>query len=269
MAIFISTNMYHADEFPQVLDYVNAFDRQVGVEVFPLFHDPRFYGILEGCLPDLKGLDLSMHGPYYQAEHSAAPGSEAYERTMNLCRQTEHFTHLLPFHHVVYHHNNCRVHPGEEEGLRAVSCANYEEVRRMFAADLTPVLVENVGVADRGNVLFNQEEFTRLCREKQYPVLIDIGHAHANGWDLLRLMEDLKDQILAYHLHNNDGVHDSHQRIHNGSLDFDRFLDLRNDLAVRTGIDTDLVLEYAHDVIPDRRGIEEDIRFVLERAHTG
>ena len=117
MAIFISTNMYHADEFPQVLDYVNAFDRQVGVEVFPLFHDPRFYGILEGCLPDLK------------------------------------------------------------------------------------------------------------------------------------------DQILADHLHNNDGVHDSHQRIHNGSLDFDRFLDLRNDLAVRTGIDTDLVLEYAHDVIPDRRGI--------------
>ena len=86
------------------------------------------------------------------------------------------------------------------------------------------MVVENAGVLERGNRLFDEQEFIDLCRREQYAVLIDIGHAWANGWSLKRVVNALADQIVAYHLHNNDGVHDSHQRIHEGTLDFDGFL---------------------------------------------
>ena len=36
---------------------------------------------------------------------------------------------------------------------------------------------------------FDQDAFIQLCREEHYPVLIDIGHACANGWDLAQTME--------------------------------------------------------------------------------
>ena len=34
-----------------------------------------------------------------------------------------------------------------------------------------------------GNVLLEQEAFIAECRKLSNPVLIDIGHAHANHWD--------------------------------------------------------------------------------------
>ena len=45
----------------------------------------------------------------------------------------------------------------------------------------TRVVVENAGVLERGNRLFDEQEFIDLCRREQYAVLIDIGHAWANG----------------------------------------------------------------------------------------
>ena len=55
-------------------------------------------------------------------------------------------------------------------------------------------------------------------------MLIDVGHANANHWDLFRLVHKLRDRIRGFHLHNNDGGSDQHNRIHHGSIDFDRLL---------------------------------------------
>ena len=43
-------------------------------------------------------------------------------------------------------------------------------------------------------------------------------------WDVYKLTADLKDQIRGFHLHNNDGVHDLHNRMWNGTVDFDKLL---------------------------------------------
>ena len=89
-----------------------------------------------------------------------------------------------------------------------------------------------------------------------------MGHANANGWDLRKVMEELKDRIQAYHLHNNDGIHDGHQRIHNGTLDFEKFL---NDCEELTpGVD--FVMEYSVEVADDVEGIKKDIKELLYEA---
>ena len=180
---------------------------------------------------------------------------------MDLIRKTLPYCVRLRSQYLVFHHNNIPVTEERREEMIRVSRENYREIAELFKPHQIPVVVENAGVLDRGNMLFDQDAFIQLCREEHYPVLIDIGHAYANGWDLAQTMEALKDQIVAYHLHNNDGVHDSHQRIFHGTLDFPLFLSDYQRLTPNA----DLVLEYSPDVADDESGIQEDISWLLEQ----
>ena len=65
--ILISTNMYKGSEFGQILPYLKRFPGQVGVEVFPMFHEECFEKNLRDAMPLLKEVPVSFHGPYYQA----------------------------------------------------------------------------------------------------------------------------------------------------------------------------------------------------------
>ena len=182
---------------------------------------------------------------------------------MELLEKTLSYAKELSSKYLVYHHNNCRIVPGEKEDRIRISCENYYTVKQLCEEAGTQVVVENAGVLERGNRLFDEQEFIDLCRREQYAVLIDIGHAWANGWSLKRVVNALADQIVAYHLHNNDGVHDSHQRIHEGKLDFDGFLKL----AKQATPDAEWVMEYAMDVSGNVRGIEEDLQFLLNAGN--
>lgn len=231
MNLLVSTNVYKPGQLARVIPHLHAFRGQIGVELFPMFDADCYEEELLHCLPEFEGIPVSFHGPYYETEHSAAPGTPEYAHSMDLIRQTLPYCVRLQSQYLVFHHNNI------------------------------PVVVENAGVLDRGNMLFDQDAFIQLCREEHYPVLIDIGHAYANGWDLEQTMEALKDQIVAYHLHNNDGVHDSHQRIFHGTLDFPLFLSDYQRLTPNA----DLVLEYSPNVADDESGIQEDISWLLEQ----
>lgn len=258
MNLFLSTNMYNAETFPRVEDYISRYGDRLGIEVFPLFHDPSFERELKALLPALKEVPITFHEPYYKAENTAEKGSPEYRRTTDYFKRTLEYAAGLHARHIVFHHNNCRVDgktKEERDELLQQACERYRFYEELAEPYGIPVLAENVGVHSRGNVLLEQDAFVKLCKKENYPVLIDIGHAHANGWDLTGLLKDLKDQIHAYHLHNNDGVHDSHQRIHNGTLDIGHFLKTVRE----NGKDADLVLEYARDVEPDEKGIKADI----------
>ena len=107
--ILISTNMYKGSEFGQILPYLKRFPGQVGVEVFPMFHEECFEKNLRDAMPLLKEVPVSFHGPYYQAEHSAAEGTVEYARTMELLEKTLSYAKELSSKYLVYHHNNCRI----------------------------------------------------------------------------------------------------------------------------------------------------------------
>lgn len=236
----------------------------MGVEVFPLFHNRDFEAELNRLLPELEKVPVTFHEPYYQADHTAPEGSDVCERTDEMFQKTVRAAEKLKARHIVFHHNNCRV--PDDPSLRAQmlerSCRQYRKAEEMAMQAGIPVLVENVGVHSRGNVLLDEEAFIRLCKEEKYPVLIDIGHAHANGWDIGHVCRELSGQIHTYHLHNNDGIHDSHRRIHDGTLDFDQFLRMVRDI----GNPVDLVVEYAAQVEPDETGIRADLEELLKWA---
>lgn len=58
--ILISTNMYKGSEFGQVLPYLKRFPGQVGVEVFPMFHEECFEKNLRDAMPLLKEVPVSF-----------------------------------------------------------------------------------------------------------------------------------------------------------------------------------------------------------------
>lgn len=259
MALLISTNMYKGEELPEVFFYLDRFPGRLGVEVFPMFHEAGYGAVLESCLPRLKKVPVSFHGPYYGAEHSAPHGTPDYVRTVEMTARTLEYAQALDSRYMVYHHNNCRVTEDTREVLVRQACENFREIGKMSETRGIPLVVENAGVMERGNMLLGEDAFIDLCKRERYKVLVDIGHAHANGWNLERVMEELGSQVMAYHLHNNDGIHDCHRRVWDGTLDFDSFLENYRRLTP----DADMVLEYSPDAAGDREGISSDIERLL------
>lgn len=261
MTLFISTNMYKANELNRVLPYLEL-NENIGVEIFPFFEEEIYEEELKNCINRLEKAVISFHGPYYMAEHSAPKGSEEYKKTMELVRKTLEYSKKLNSRHFVFHHNNCRVDKAKKAEIIDIACQNFREIEKMFAEHNIPLVVENAGVLDRGNMLFDQNEFIDICKRENYKVLIDIGHAKANGWDLLYVIDKLKEQIVAYHLHNNDGIHDSHFRIHNGVLDFEKFIEAVPKITPKA----EFIIEYGDEVADDEEGIKKDIMEMLEKA---
>ena len=253
--IYISTNIYGPDTFMKVLKVVDHFGGQVGIELFMMNHDDSFMDLVSENMDTLRKYSFSFHGPYYETEHSADHASEKYKYTMKLFDECLDLAKDLEPEFIVYHYNNCQVNDREKmlENTR-------KSLDHLSAKSNFPLLIENVGVDFIGNKLLSQEEFIEECLSRPEDVLIDIGHANANGWDFERLMSALKDKIKAYHLHSNDGIHDSHQRIFENTPDMDRFLGLYKTYTPHAH----LVLEYNHDFEDREDLVVEDTKRLIE-----
>ena len=256
--VFINTCLFKKS-FSRVRDYSKAYGNRIGFEILSMFDLPEFEQALRDNLDVLQEHQIAFHGPVFCAEHSAARGSAEYEETMRHVRRTLQYARILHSRHFTMHLNNCRVDPDKKDRMLHNAHENYLELCELFGAVGCPVYIENTGTILQKNMLLDQQEFTDVCRDRRYEVLIDIGHANANGWDIPRLIDDLGPQIRAYHLHNNDGSHDQHHRLHDGTLDFTPVL-----RKIMTSTPhADLIIEYTNPKL-DGSGLHEDIREVME-----
>jgi sugar phosphate isomerase/epimerase len=62
---------------------------------------------------------------------------------------------------------------------------------------------------------------------KNYPDIglkycLDIGHTALNGADMLREIAAAGEDLITFHVHNNDGIRDSHDLPDNGVIDWPR-----------------------------------------------
>ena len=71
----------------------------------------------------------------------------------------------------------------------------------------------------------------------------------------------MKNKIISYHLHNNDGKKDSHDSIFYGSFNIDEFLEIYNKYTNKA----DLVLEYNKDYRKKVNILIEDIDYIKSR----
>lgn len=259
MNLYISTNLYETNQLSEIFELLEETqDSMVGIELFPEWHNPIFDEMVASHMEKFRLYPSSLHGPYEQTEHSKGEGTKEYEKAMLFFRQTIELAKNLHSQYIVYHHNNCPVDAEKREEMVQVSSKNLQTLRNEAAQYGVRIVVENAGVLSRGNMLFNEAEF--ICMAEQIPedILLDIGHAHANGWNLGRVIKTLAHKIIAYHVHNNDGEKDSHNRILDGTLNFDQFLEDYKKYTPKA----DIVIEYGKHCAGDKEGIIEDIAYI-------
>lgn len=259
MNIFISTNLYAPSESENIfilLDKIN--DKNIGIELFTEWHDRQFIEILSKNLDKFKSYPSSLHGPYYHTEHSKRKGCIEYETSTEYFRSTLELSKQLKSKYIVYHHNNGRVKPESRLEMISNSAENLLELNELANEYGIDIVVENAGVLSRHNVLFNEEQFIEIAKGIENKILLDIGHAFANNWNLNYVINELKDKIVAYHLHNNDGVEDNHNRIRDGKLSIDDFFESYRKFTPSA----DLVFEYSKHCNKDVEGIIEDVNDV-------
>ncbi|MGL5189239.1 MAG: TIM barrel protein, partial [Cetobacterium sp.] len=118
------------------------------------------------------------------------------------------------------------------------------------------ILVENVGIGK--NMIYSQKEFEKLVLQKNLKVLIDIGHLLANKWNLDEVLETLKNNIIAYHIHSNDGEKDLHQSIFHGIFNG---VEILKKILLETP-NSKLVLEYSPTT--DKKILLDDLKRIKE-----
>lgn len=238
MRLFFDTCVLPRAQLETAGIYRTQYGKGLGIELLPMFDLADFEADLKQNLTLLADGPLLFHEPVWGVEHTAPRGSAAYEEGMYHILLTKKYAELLRPESMVCHLNNCAVQPEHKDTMLKTALTNLAEMQELFPD--VRLLIENTGTDAAGNKLLSQEEFTALCREQDFDVLIDVGHANANGWDIKALVLDLKEKIRGFHLHNNDGVHDEHRRLSDGTLDFSDLLPY----LIRTVPEADFVIEY-------------------------
>ena len=98
-------------------------------------------------------------------------------------------------------------------------------------------------IAGPAMALFTQEEYIHALDGVDPCVrfLLDVGHAHCNGWDIPQVIERIGSRLCGFHLHDNMGGSDAHLPIGQGSIEWGPVF------AAMRGLPDDVlyVMEYA------------------------
>lgn len=260
MSVLVSTSMYSSKNFKNILHFVEKYNGKVGAEIFPRFDEPEFESVLKECVPALKQVPISFHEPYFEVEHTADLYTGEYKKTMRRLSSMIKYGSVMGCEYIVYHHNNCAVPEYKKAEFLKISQDNLHEVTQLLLPYGITVAVENAGTIAENTMLLNEKEFIALCRESVCNVVLDIGHVNANGWNLKNVIYALKDKIISYHIHNNFGNTDEHNRIFEGTLDFNEFIESYLELTPNAN----LVLEYDESLADKESEICQDIDYLLE-----
>ena len=75
------------------------------------------------------------------------------------------------------------------------------------------------------------DELNELAGEEMFGFCFDTGHAVLSGYDPCKVMTLIKDKIRVLHVHDNNGIDDSHYIPYIGIIDWDRFCQTLKDIG--------------------------------------
>ncbi len=205
---------------------------------------------LEKLLKNMKVKSLSFHGPYRY--FALTVSAEKWEKIRADFYSAIEMTQKYNGEFLVLHTNEGLEKDADRKKLKETIEERIRELIKYADEKGVKIAVENVGV--KTNMLYSEEEYINLIRENNYYSLIDIGHAVINGWDITKVIKELKDRIIGYHLHNNDGEKDLHMPVFNGKYDYKNFFET----VTEEKLQGNLVLEYSADT--DKKQLLEDLK---------
>lgn len=251
--------------FINLAPYMNQVDNSVellrrwngGIELMmdgPNWREPVDWEVEFRRFQHFQG-PISVHAPIWELNLASARYASIREYSYEVYKECLDWCARIGAEHMVLHPN---LYSTPLFARQASQEFAKENLRRLgeYAEQLNIGLaVENMGMGDYA--LFNQEEFTALFKEiPSIVALVDVGHAHVNGWDIPALIRHLGPSIKAVHLHDNDGINDLHQPIGHGTIQWESIWDALNSLdhsyrpilEYSEGVSLELMLEHGAEV---------------------
>ena len=167
---------------------------------------------------------FSIHAPYFFVDLSL-PGNT--EKMFEELKRPFDFYHkyngdfyvVHTFDHMTYPHD-----PRFEEDCRKRAAERLAAFDQICKAEGVLMAAENIAFGNGERYLFNHQQFLELFRQlPELHCLIDLGHAALTDLNVYALQEALRDRIVAYHLHDNNGLFDAHRRMWTGVRDWEEF----------------------------------------------
>ena len=193
-----------------------------GVEIFYEYGSQDMWNSFMAELSD-HGFDgFSIHAPFAFVDITAQ------------CDETKLFDTLKrPFD--LYHRYNgefyvlhtygaygCSEEGNQRADCRARSLERLQKFNEICKAEGVRLGAENL--CDGKIPLYNEEQFLNLFDQvPDMSCVLDVGHALVAKMNIANLQRCLGERICAYHLHNNDGISDQHERLQSGVMDWKAF----------------------------------------------
>lgn len=187
-------------------------------------------------------ITCSIHSPCWDI-NMASESRHIREASLQSALAALEFAAELGCTHLVVHPGFCQTPRFDRVTARQRAYSALETICQRAEATGVRVAVENVG--HHGTCLYSYEEFIHLLDGLGPHVgyLLDVGHAILNGWNLTTAVQDMAGRLFAFHLHDNDGVTDSHLPLGKGIIPWEALL---REIG-RLPQSVNLVLEYNYD----------------------
>ena len=183
------------------------------------------------------GRELSIHGPCVAVNLV----DRQQKNYLKLYQKAFAYAYKCGARFVVVHTNEA--YSGERQRVQALVIRRLRRLAALAEKCGVQMVVENVGLRTKGNVLFDLNEYLALIdilADSGVKALLDTGHAHVNGWDIAAAVRQLGGRLIACHVHDNDGGSDAHLPVGQGTTDWPEFFGTVKKYAP----DAALVLEY-------------------------
>lgn len=254
--VSISASCFEFSELWILAEYSQMLEtEQVGVE---LFADAMGFGETAYIQELFPKVDLGMHCPAKDINLLADAGSRAWRYTLTRMESTLASCQKLNCPYMVLH-TNVTAQPLTEDPvmLRERGIERIGTIAELAKRYGVKIWVENVGTRYRKTLLYTYHDYIDLFRQlPQVDALIDVGHAHINGWDIPDLIRTLGARLKGLHVHDNFGVRDVHIRIGSGSVDFEPIKEAVGELQEAPN----LIVEYLMPSCDNVPAILEDCR---------
>lgn len=241
----ISSILYGNDNTTMLKLAISDLPFLVGVEYFAFELDATQQKLLEVIHDEIRPVFSSFHSPMRKAEPTCLLDSADYNDLIANWRKSLELCVRYGCEDIVYHTNNCFVPKDKRLIYQRNSMANALTLNQLCRSYGVKMLVETLALPSCGAPIFTESEFVDFVKSNDLYALIDVGHMNINGYDYEKVISELNDRILAYHIHNNDGIEDKHDMIDRGTFDYDNFARLYRKFTPKAS----LVIEYID--IPD------------------
>lgn len=167
---------------------------------------------------------FSIHSPYFFVDLSL-PGDT--DRMFEELKRPFDVYHRFGGEFYVVHTFDHMTYPQDdafEADCRKRSIDRLGRFNEICKENGVQMVAENIAFGGDERYLFNQEQFLDIFRQlPELNCLIDVGHAALADMDVYEMQKELQGRIKAYHIHDNNGKGDQHQRILTGIRDWDLF----------------------------------------------